>query len=65
MKKPIYLNMKTSEGVETIDEFTQGEDAPSNPKEFRAYVRAIVQEYRSTGQPVYTSSRCTKDWSNK
>lgn len=65
MKKPIYLNMRGSFGVETIDEFTQGVDAPSDPKEFRAYVRAMVQEYKSTGQPVYTSSRCTRSWTTK
>ncbi len=26
--KTIYLNMRTVYGVETVDQFTQGEDAP-------------------------------------
>lgn len=34
----IYLNLRTSQGVETVDQFTRGEDAPQNPKEFKAYI---------------------------
>lgn len=62
--KTIYLNMRTSQGVETVDEFTQGADAPSNPKEFRAYINVMVREYNTAGMNVYKSSRCTKDWLN-
>jgi hypothetical protein len=63
MSKPIYLNMKTSFGVETVDEFQREEN--QTPKDFRAYVSKMVQEYRLAGMDVYRSSRCTKDWRNK
>jgi hypothetical protein len=59
----IYLNMKTSQGIETVDEFAREEK--QNPKEFRAYVSQMVKEYHLAGMQVYKSSRCTKDWKNK
>lgn len=59
----IYLNMKTSQGVETIDEFTRGENQP--PKEFRSYVAKMVSEYHLAGMNVYRSSRPTKEWKEK
>ena len=65
MSNTIYLNMKTGGETETVDQFTRGEDAPPNPIEFRKYVRSMVSEYRLSGQNVYTSSRCTKEWKNK
>lgn len=57
--------MKTNQGVETVDEFTRGVDAPLNPKEFRTYVRSMIEEYRISEQNVYKSSRCTRNWKNK
>ena len=59
----VYLNMRTSHGVETVDEFTREET--QTPKQFRAYVSKMVQEYHISGQPVYRSSRPTKEWANK
>lgn len=56
----IYLNMRTSQGVETVDEFTQ--EPNQNWREFRKYVRQMVNEYKMAGMNVYRSSRCTKDW---
>jgi hypothetical protein len=61
----IYLNMKTNQGVETVDEFTQGEDAPQTPREFRKYVNSMVSEYRTSGMNVYKSSRSTNEWKTK
>lgn len=61
--KPIYLNMKTSYGIETVDEFSREQN--QSPKEFRAYVSKMVQEYHLAGMPVYRSSRCTKEWKEK
>jgi len=61
--KTIYLNMRTSSGVETVDEFSP--EQGQNPKDFKKYVREMVAEYHLSGQPVYTSSRCTKDWRDK
>ena len=57
-----YLNLKTSEGIETVDEFTQGEDAPENYREFRKYVNSMVKEYQIAGMNVYKSQRCKNDW---
>ena len=55
--------MKTSFGVETVDEFTR--EPGQSFKEFRAYVSKMVHEYHLAGMPVYRSSRCTKDWATK
>ena len=59
----IYLNMKTSEGVETVDEFSL-EEKQSN-REFNLYVREMVKEYHLASMNVYRSSRCTNDWKSK
>jgi hypothetical protein len=61
----IYLNIKTSQGVETVDEFTRGENAPQNPKEFKAFLNTMIHEYIVSGQNVYKSTRSTKEWKNK
>lgn len=61
--KTIYLNLKSSYGVETVDEFSREEN--QSPKEFRKYVSEMVREYQLAGMNVYKSSRCTNDWKNK
>jgi hypothetical protein len=61
--KTVFLNMKTSEGVETVDEFTREQN--QNPIEFRKYVNQMVKEYHLTGMNVYKSSRSTKYWKQK
>ena len=63
--KTIYLNMRTVYGVETVDQFTQGEDAPQNWKEFIKYVNEMVKNYREGSMQVYKSQRAAKDWKNK
>lgn len=60
--KTIYLNMRTVYGVETVDQFTQGEDAPQEPKEFRKYVNEMVRNYIEGGMHVYKSQRAARDW---
>jgi hypothetical protein len=55
--------MKTAQGVETVDEFTR--ELNQSPKEFRAYVSKMINEYHIAGMNVYKSSRPTKDWANK
>jgi len=60
---PVYLNMRTSQGVETVDEFSKQPE--QSQKEFRAYVRAMIKEYHIAGMNVYRSTRCTKDWKQK
>ena len=59
----IYLNMKTSHGIETVDEFTR--QTEQTPKEFRAYLSKMVNEYHIAGMNVYKSSRPTRDWYKK
>ena len=60
---PIYLNMRTSSGVETVDEFSR--ESEQSPKEFRQYVTKMITEYRLAGMNVYRSTRCTKEWAKK
>lgn len=59
----IYLNVKTNQGIETVDEFTKEEN--QNPKEFRAYVNKMVNEYHMAKMNVYKSTRSTKEWKTK
>lgn len=54
-----YFNMKTPEGIETIDEFDSA-DFPDN-KAYRQEVKRCFQEYRMT-MDIYVSSRSTKAW---
>ena len=49
-----YLNLKTSEGVETIDEFQTYKEAKKMKKEY-----LIASSYYSG---IYLSQRCTNDW---
>lgn len=57
----IYLNMKTNQGIETVDEFTR---TTESLREFRKYVNKMLTEYRVAGMDVYKSQRSTKDWKN-
>ncbi|MCB0448431.1 MAG: hypothetical protein KDD03_13170 [Gelidibacter sp.] len=58
--RTVYLNMRTSQGVETVDEFTR--EQGQEPKEFNRYVNKMAGEYRLAGMNVYKSRRKTKDW---
>jgi hypothetical protein len=58
----IYLNYKTTQGTETVDEFQR--KLNQSPIEFRKYVSQMISEYSLAGMNVYRSSRCTKDWNN-
>ena len=59
--KTVYFNIKYNNRTETVDKFTQGIDAPSNTKEFRAYIRKMLHEYHISGQNVYRSQRSCKE----
>jgi len=56
----IYFNVKSSHGVETVDELDPKKF--SDYRTFRAEVSRLVGEYRMCGMPVYTSQRATKEW---
>lgn len=58
--KPIFLNMRTSQGVETVDEFTRDEN--QTIKEFKVYVNQMIKEYQIAGMNVYRSVRSTSEW---
>ena len=54
--KHTYINMRTSDGVETVDEFTTRKEALE-----------MLVEYRIAYGPVghlYLSSRSTKEWTD-
>lgn len=55
-----FLNLKTTQGRETVDQFDKQECQSS--KEYRAYVRSMVAEYQLAGMNVYSSSRCCANW---
>lgn len=64
MAKTVYLNWRGPRGVETVDEFTPGADAPIG-KKFRAYVSKMMSEYATAGMNVYRSSRPCRSWKEK
>ena len=51
----VYINWKVNGKVETVDQFETMKEAKKMIPEYR-------MAYGYQGQ-VYTSSRCTKDWS--
>lgn len=61
----VYLNWRGPCGLETVDQFTRGENAPEDRKEFRAYVRKMAGEYGVAGMAVYQSSRACKAWKER
>jgi hypothetical protein len=60
--KTVYLNCRTAQGLETVDQFTRGEDAPATATEFRQYIRQMIKEYHTAGMAVYRSIRPCKSW---
>lgn len=61
-----YLNIKTSQGVETIDQLNESDF--NTHKEFISELKRLKNEYRlasSYYSSIYSSQRCTKDWRNK
>ena len=57
-----YFNIKTSQGVETVDELNPSDF--NSYKEFRTELRRLVNEYKMCGMSVYISQRSTNDWKN-
>ena len=66
-KRTRYLNMRGPYGVETVDELSSDEEGHNfkTRSDFNREISRLVTEYRMGGMPVYTSSRCTKEWRNK
>lgn len=60
----IFINYRSKQGVETVDEFTR--EPNQSPKEFRKYVSRMLAEYNlAYGGGCYRSSRACKDWTEK
>lgn len=59
----IYINIKTAEGVETIDEVRR-EDFKTF-RDFKAELRNVREGWSQAGAPCYTSRRCTREWRAK
>jgi hypothetical protein len=58
-----YFNIKTSYGVETIDQL-DAKDFTSY-KDYSAELRRLKNEYKLAGMNVYISQRATKEWITK
>lgn len=58
--KTTFLNAKTSEGIETIDELNKGDF--KTIKEFKQELKRLIQEYKLIGLNIYPSSRACKNW---
>jgi hypothetical protein len=56
----IYLNIKTSEGVETIDQLDK-EDFKTFV-ELNKEVKRLINEYHIAGIAAYRSSRAASNW---
>ena len=60
-----YLSIKTSCGVETIDQINENEF--KTYREFRLERKRLIQEYclaSSYYSSLYVSQRCTNEWKN-
>lgn len=55
-----YINTRTEEGVETIDEVDS--DDFKTIKEYRFEVTRLCFEYKMAGTACWASSRATKEW---
>ena len=58
--KKIYINTKTSFGVETLEEVNKNDF--KTKKEFNQELNSLLQNYSLMGMNVYKSQRCSKDW---
>lgn len=58
-----YLNTRTSDGVETVDQLELKDFA--DYKAFKAELIRLINEYHISGVLVYSSQRCTKEWGAK
>ena len=58
-----YLNIKTNQGVETIDQINQFDFIFY--KDYRIELKRLINEYKTASNyysGLYTSKRCAKSW---
>lgn len=56
----IYLNMKTQQGTETIDQIDRKDFATF--KEYKRELKSMIDNYHMCNMQVYKSQRKCKDW---
>jgi hypothetical protein len=56
----IYLNLKTSKGIETVDQLERNDF--DSFKEYKIELKNMIINYRLAGMNVYKSQRACKDW---
>jgi len=56
----IYLNMRTQQGTETIDQIDRKDFATF--KEYKRELKSMVDNYHLCNMPVYKSQRACKDY---
>jgi hypothetical protein len=56
----IYLNMKTQQGTETIDQIDRKDFETF--KEYKTELKSMIENYHMCNMQVYKSQRACKDW---
>lgn len=56
----MYLNMKTQQGTETIDQIDRKDFATF--KEYKRELKSMVDNYKACNMLVYKSQRACKDY---
>ena len=56
----IYLNLKTAQGIETVDQLERNDF--ESFKEYKIELKNMIINYRLAGMNVYKSQRACKDW---
>jgi len=56
----IYLNMRTQQGTETIDQIDRKDFATF--KEYKRELKSMIDNYRACNMQVYKSQRACKEW---
>jgi len=56
----IYLNMKTNQGTETVDQIDCKDFATF--KEYKRELKSMIDNYHMCNMAVYKSQRACKDW---
>lgn len=60
IKDMIYLNMRTQQGTETIDQIDRQDFATF--KEYKRELKSMIDNYRMCNMAVYKSQRACKDY---
>ena len=56
----IYLNMRTKQGIETVDQIDRKDFATF--KEYKRELKSMIDNYQLCNMQVYKSQRACKEW---